>query len=147
MKRRVVTASAGETERLGRETAAALRPGQVLALEGELGAGKTTFVRGLARGLGLPEGADVHSPTFVLVQEYATRVRLYHIDAYRLERAGDEDLRLLEDCMRPDSITVIEWPTRVARILPVDTIHIRISHLGGDRRAVEWAGPSRGKAS
>jgi len=147
MRRRIVTESADETERLGRETAAALRPGQVLALEGELGAGKTTFVRGLARGLGLGEGVDVHSPTFVIVHEYATRVRLYHVDAYRLESAGDEDLRLLEDCMKPDSITVIEWPARIARILPVDTIHIRISHLGGDRRAVEWAGADRGKAS
>lgn len=147
MRRRIVTASAVETERLGRRTAETLRPGQVLALEGDLGAGKTTFVRGLARGLGLAEGVDVCSPTFVLVHEYAARVRLYHVDAYRLERAGDEDLRLLEDCMRPDSITVIEWPERVRSILPADAVRIRISHLGGDRRAIEWAAPAGREAA
>lgn len=141
MKRRIVTTSAAQTERLGRRTAATLGPGAVLALEGDLGAGKTTFVRGLAEGLGLADGAAVCSPTFVIVHEYAARIRLYHIDAYRLERAGEEDWSLLEDCMRRDSITVIEWPERVQRILPEHAIRIRIRHLGGNRRAIEWTGP------
>ncbi|MCG3176245.1 MAG: tRNA threonylcarbamoyladenosine biosynthesis protein TsaE [Candidatus Omnitrophica bacterium] len=141
MKKRVMTCSPGQTESLGRKLALRLRPGQVLTLQGDLGAGKTTFVRGLAGGLGLRRGATVSSPTFVIIHEYPTRVKLYHIDAYRLDPPGDQDLDLIGDCLRPDSIAVIEWPERIADLVPAEALRVRIRHLGGDRRAVEWEEP------
>jgi len=105
-----VTRSAEETEALGEELAATLRPGDLLLLTGELGAGKTTFVRGLARGLG--SGAAVQSPTFQLVRVYPGRVQLGHVDLYRLD-AGSGIAELgLEDLLA-DGVVVIEWGERL----------------------------------
>jgi tRNA threonylcarbamoyladenosine biosynthesis protein TsaE len=112
-----VTRSEDETADVARELAAALNAGDVILLSGNLGAGKTAFVRGLASGLGLdPE--DVSSPTFTLVHEYrGGRLTLYHADLYRLERIATEDIGL-EEMGVGDGVLAIEWPDRLANAMP-----------------------------
>jgi tRNA threonylcarbamoyladenosine biosynthesis protein TsaE len=117
MSRTELTHSEEETQRVAREFAATLRPGDVVLLTGNLGAGKTVFTRGLAAGLGVdPE--DVSSPTFTIVHEYrGPRLTLYHADLYRLERAATEDLGLEEMGVK-DGVLVIEWPDRLTHAIP-----------------------------
>ena len=111
------TRSEDETASLARDLAATLRAGDVLLLSGNLGAGKTAFVRGLAAGLGI-DPLDVSSPTFTLVHEYrGGRLTLYHVDLYRLERAATEDLGL-EELGARDGVLAIEWPDRLTHSLP-----------------------------
>jgi tRNA threonylcarbamoyladenosine biosynthesis protein TsaE len=110
------TRSEDETAALARDLAATLRAGDVLLLSGNLGAGKTAFVRGLAEGLGI-DPHDVSSPTFTLVHEYrGGRLTLYHVDLYRLERAATEDLGL-EELGARDGVLAIEWPDRLTHSL------------------------------
>jgi tRNA threonylcarbamoyladenosine biosynthesis protein TsaE len=107
-----VTRSQADTERLAETLAGDLRAGDVLLLSGPLGAGKTAFVRGLARGLGL-DPDEVSSPTFTLVHEYrGGRLRLFHVDLYRLGAAGAEDLGL-DELGAQDGVLAIEWPDRL----------------------------------
>jgi tRNA threonylcarbamoyladenosine biosynthesis protein TsaE len=111
------TRSEEETQRLAGELASTLAAGDVLLLSGNLGAGKTAFVRGLAQGLGIdPE--EVSSPTFTLIHEYrGGRLALYHADLYRLERAGTEDIGL-EEVGVSDGVLAIEWPDRLTHTIP-----------------------------
>jgi tRNA threonylcarbamoyladenosine biosynthesis protein TsaE len=112
-----VTKSDTETQNLAREFASTLRAGDVLLLSGDLGAGKTTFVRGLAEGLGIDPG-EVSSPTFTLLHEYrGGRLHLYHADLYRLDKTATDDLGLEETGVR-DGVLAIEWPDRLAHALP-----------------------------
>ena len=114
---RTLTHSEAETEALGQELARELRPGSVVLISGNLGAGKTALVRGLAAGLGIDPG-DVTSPTFTLVHEYrGGRLALYHVDLYRLDRAAAEDLGL-EELGGADGALAIEWPDRLTHALP-----------------------------
>ncbi len=107
-----LTASEHETLGVARDLAASLRAGDVLLLSGDLGAGKTTFVKGLAAGLGI-DPDEVSSPTFTLLHEYrGERLTLYHADLYRLERTASEDLGLAEAGVR-DGVLAIEWPDRL----------------------------------
>ena len=106
----VVTTSEEETESAGEQLAASLGPGDVVLLFGDLGAGKTAFVRGLARGLGA-SGEDVSSPTFTIIQEYPGRVTLYHVDLYRLEPVEVDDLGL-DDLVSGEGVVAIEWADR-----------------------------------
>ena len=108
-----ISHSPAETESLGERWGRAAQPGLVIGLSGDLGAGKTQFVKGLARGLGIP--ARVHSPTFTLVNEYGGgRLRLFHLDLYRLETRGQMVSAGLEEFLQPDGVTVIEWAERIA---------------------------------
>ena len=129
------TADAGE--RLGRT----LNPGDVVLLYGDLGAGKTVFVRGLARGLGASPD-EVSSPTFTIVQEYRGRATLYHVDLYRLEPAEIDDLGL-EDLVLGDGIVAIEWAERW-RGRPDDVTEVWLEDAGEERRRVRI---SRGHAA
>ena len=126
----LVTCSPAETERAGLLLGERLRPGDVVLLTGELGAGKTTFVRGVAQGTG--SKADVASPTFQLVRIYAGRVQLAHVDLYRVENNAElRDLGLEELADR--GAVVVEWGDRMV----VDAAaRIHIEHLGGDRRLI-----------
>jgi tRNA threonylcarbamoyladenosine biosynthesis protein TsaE len=111
------TRSEDETLAVARELAATLRAGDVVLLSGNLGAGKTAFVRGLAAGLGL-DPADVSSPTFTIVHEYrGGRLALYHADLHRLERTATEDIGLEEMGVK-DGVLAIEWPDRLTHDLP-----------------------------
>jgi tRNA threonylcarbamoyladenosine biosynthesis protein TsaE len=110
------TSSEGETEAIARVVAAELKAGAVLLLSGNLGAGKTAFVRGLAEGLGV-DPSEVSSPTFTLVHEYrGGRLTLYHVDLYRLDRAATDDLGL-DELGVADGVLAIEWPDRLTHAL------------------------------
>jgi tRNA threonylcarbamoyladenosine biosynthesis protein TsaE len=130
-----ITASVAETEGLAERLAASMRGGEVVLLSGELGAGKTAFVRGLARGLGVdPE--EVASPTFVLLTSYPGRLRLHHADLYRLAGNGD-DLELgLEELPGPAGVLAIEWAERLSLRPWVRAIEVTLQHAGEDRRLV-----------
>jgi tRNA threonylcarbamoyladenosine biosynthesis protein TsaE len=125
-----VTNSPGETERVGTVLGKQLRAGDIVLLTGELGAGKTTFVRGVAQGTG--SRAQVASPTFQLIRVYPGRVQLAHVDLYRVENEAElADLGLEE--LAEGGAVVVEWGER----LDVDAAaHIEIEHLGGDRRLI-----------
>jgi tRNA threonylcarbamoyladenosine biosynthesis protein TsaE len=128
--RKTTTTSAAETEEAGRQLGERLRTGDVVLLTGELGAGKTTFVRGVARGAG--SSAPVASPTFQLVRVYAGRVQLAHVDLYRIEHTAElGDLGL--DELADQGAIVIEWGDRLK--VPGAAL-IEIENLGGDRRVL-----------
>jgi tRNA threonylcarbamoyladenosine biosynthesis protein TsaE len=133
------TASEEETAAVGERLAAQLRPGDVVLLYGELGAGKTAFVRGLARGLGASD-IEVSSPTFTLIQEYGGRVSLYHVDLYRLDPKEVEDLGL-DELVSGDGVVAIEWAERWHG-RPDDAIEVRLEHAGEDRRRIEVSSPA-----
>jgi tRNA threonylcarbamoyladenosine biosynthesis protein TsaE len=132
------TQSAAETEALGARLAAALSPGDVVALYGDLGAGKTHLAKGICAGLDIP--ADrVTSPTFTIVNEYEGRLPVYHVDAYRINHL-EEFFELGYDAFFfGDGVTIVEWPSRVEALIPGDAIRLRLTHLGGDGRRVERA--------
>jgi tRNA threonylcarbamoyladenosine biosynthesis protein TsaE len=139
----LLTTGEEETETAGERLGQSLRAGDVVLLYGDLGAGKTAFVRGLARGVGASSG-DVTSPTFTLVQEYpGGRATLYHVDLYRLEPREVDDLGL-EDLVLGDGIVAIEWAERWTG-RPDDAIEVRLEHAGEDSRriAVRLAGRGR----
>ena len=130
-----VTASVTETEEIARALAASMRGGEVVLLSGELGAGKTAFVRGLARGLGVdPE--EVASPTFVLLTSYPGRLRLHHADLYRLAGNGDDRELGLEELPGPAGVLAIEWAERLSLRPWARTIEVTLQHAGEDRRLV-----------
>jgi tRNA threonylcarbamoyladenosine biosynthesis protein TsaE len=124
--------SEAETRQIAAAVAARLDAGSVLLLEGDLGAGKTAFVRGLAEGLGI-DADEVTSPTFTLVHEYrGGRLPLIHVDLYRLDRADLDEIGLDAD-LAARGVIAIEWPERLSR--PINgAIAIRITDRGGDRR-------------
>jgi len=130
------TASPEETERAGAALAATLAPGDVVLVSGELGAGKTTFVRGAARALGVSQ--PVTSPTFVVGHLYEPGVA--HLDLYRLAGLGDEDPGLLDPYFGPDLVTFVEWPERegLEALLGERRVarHVELAHAGGDRRVL-----------
>lgn len=130
--RSTVTRSDAETEAVGAELASSLGPGARVLLYGELGAGKTAFVRGLAAGLGI-DPDEVSSPTFTLVQEYAGRVPLFHVDLYRLAPGEVDDLGL--DALAAQGVLAIEWAERLPRADP-GAIHVRLAHAGEDQRHI-----------
>src|SRR6266436_4849612 len=114
---RIETASAGETEAAGADVAARLRPGDLVLVSGELGTGKTTFVRGACRALGVT--GPVTSPTFTIGQVYAAKgLEIAHLDLYRLDTLADEDPALLDDYVTPARISFVEWPGAGLPALP-----------------------------
>jgi tRNA threonylcarbamoyladenosine biosynthesis protein TsaE len=130
-----VTRSAPETEALGERFAAELRPGDLVLVSGELGSGKTTLIRGAARGLGVRE--PVTSPTFTIGHVYEGRVPVAHLDLFRLADLGQEDPALLDDYITPESVAFIEWPGAAEPWLEHITRRVEIRHAGGDRREIE----------
>ena len=134
----VESTSPDETVALGRRLADALQPGDVLALYGDLGAGKTHLVKGLCAGLGV-SAASVSSPTFTLVNEYDGELPVYHIDAYRIERPEEFFELGYETYFFGDGVCLVEWPERVEALVPDHALRLRLTHLGGDRRRIEVA--------
>ena len=129
-----------QTQALGRALGRILRSGDFLALTGPLGAGKTQFMKGVATGLGVPNEQPVVSPTFVLIREYVGRLKLYHIDAYRLA-AADELLALgLDELMaEPGAAVALEWADRVAEAVPPRACRIDFEHAGPRTRLIRAA--------
>jgi tRNA threonylcarbamoyladenosine biosynthesis protein TsaE len=139
-----VTSSAEETELLGERLGAVLRAGDVVALTGDLGAGKTTFVHGAARGLGYD--GPVTSPTFTLVKEYeGGRLPIYHLDIYRLERMQDVIDLGFEELVDRGAVVFVEWGDAIEALLPPDHLQVDLTMPPeGDTRRLEitWYGPS-----
>jgi tRNA threonylcarbamoyladenosine biosynthesis protein TsaE len=132
----LLTTSDAETEAAGAALATRLGPGARVLLYGELGAGKTAFVRGLAAGLGI-DPDDVSSPTFTLVQEYGGRLPLFHVDLYRLAPGEVDDLGL--DALAAQGVLAIEWAERMPRD-DAGAIEVRLEHAGEDHRRITIAG-------
>ena len=130
------TRSPEETQQIGERLGACLGPGDVVGLVGELGGGKTTFIQGLAKGLGL-DPAHVKSPTFILMREYpGGRVPLIHIDAYRLEGEASIVWLDLEWLLSPRKVTAVEWADRFVGCLPDDHVEIRFAHKSANQRTL-----------
>jgi tRNA threonylcarbamoyladenosine biosynthesis protein TsaE len=129
-----VTDGPADTEAAGAQLAAELKPGDVVLVQGEMGAGKTTFVRGAARALGV--AGPVTSPTFTLGNRYAGRVPVAHLDLHRLSTLVGEDPGLLDDYVDAATIAFVEWP-EVAESELGAAVRVRLEHLGGDRRRIE----------
>lgn len=134
------SASPRETEALAERLARALRPGDVVLVSGDLGAGKTTFVRGACRALGVT--GRVTSPTFTIGRRYEGRVPVSHLDLYRLGDLADEDPALLADYLAPDRVAFVEWPQAAGGFIGEVAATVRIKHLGGDARELEIAAPA-----
>lgn len=134
----ITSHSVDETIAVGARMAGELKRGTVLALHGELGAGKTALVKGFARGLGITQ--EVTSPTFTLIHEYrGGRLPLYHVDLYRLE-SPEQALGIgLEDYLPGDGVTVIEWPERLRDLLPANTWHLFLKVVDENTRTIRAA--------
>jgi tRNA threonylcarbamoyladenosine biosynthesis protein TsaE len=127
-ERRIVATSLEETQVAGNEFALTLRPGDVVALRGELGAGKTTFVRGVVEGLGGSSGA-VSSPTFAIVHSYESPIApVHHIDGYRIRSEAELDEMGFDEYFDGESIVLVEWPDRVQTRLPAKLLQVTIEH-------------------
>lgn len=136
----VITKSARETQKLGKRLSANLKPGSILALYGELGSGKTTFIQGLARGLGVKR--RIISPTFVFIRQYPINHKsnakmLYHVDLYRINETSEAQGLGLEEIFTDESaIVVIEWADRIKEILPKKRIDIFFDYLEENKRKI-----------
>ncbi len=129
-----------ETIHLGRIMGSLLREGDVVALVGELGSGKTWFTKGIARGIGVPKGVVVTSPSFALVNEYAGTLTLYHMDVYRLENEGEFISAGLEEYLYGQGIAVMEWADRWPEILPDHRIKVEFAIVDDHRRRITLSG-------
>ena len=139
---RITTGSPASTKKLGRLLGRFLGPGQVLALTGELGSGKTTLVKGIAKGLGVPSEKAVSSPTFTLIHEYEGREKIYHLDWYRLSSVRGADAELAGECFSSPAVTVVEWPERGKALLPKNAWKISIEHEGPAKRHFSFVFPA-----
>jgi tRNA threonylcarbamoyladenosine biosynthesis protein TsaE len=143
VKAEIISVSAQQTWEIARCIGERLGKGDVLALSGELGSGKTCFTGGVARGLGVDEKYQITSPTFTLINEYPARYRLYHFDIYRIKDYAEfEDLGY-EDYFSGEGIVVIEWADKIAEKLPMGTFLINFEYLDENKRRIIIEGPER----
>ena len=137
----IITNSPAETIGLGRTIGITLKGGEVIALIGPLGSGKTHLIKGIAAGAGAAEPAGVNSPTFVIINEYhseAGGLEIYHIDAYRIESTAEFEMLGFDDLCHRGSVVLIEWADKVMDALKnIDTIKITLSHINQDQRAIQ----------
>jgi tRNA threonylcarbamoyladenosine biosynthesis protein TsaE len=131
------TKSASETVRIGKSIGSLLQPGDVVALVGELGTGKTQFIKGLAEGLGVGKPTYISSPSFTLINEYPGGVPFYHIDLFRLESEKEAEELGLEEYFQGEGITAIEWADKIPSLLPEENLWIRIHYTGEKFRSIE----------
>ena len=136
----LATKSPEETARFGMRLASLLKAGDVVALYGELGSGKTTLVRGIARGLGVKEERMVTSPTFVLLNIYPGRMPLYHIDLYRLKGASDLYDLGFEEYFFGEGVCVVEWAEKAEALLPSSAIRIELTTIDEHTRELKYDG-------
>jgi tRNA threonylcarbamoyladenosine biosynthesis protein TsaE len=135
LETRVRTSSADQTIALGARLGAVARPGDLVCLWGDLGAGKTQLAKGFALGLGID--ATITSPTFILMAEYPGRLRLFHVDLYRLVDAADALAGGVIDDRQADGLTVVEWPDRMGDVLPTARLDVRIDGSGDEPRTID----------
>ena len=132
-----ISKSIEDTIGIGQRLAKGLRAGDVVALMGDLGAGKTVLTKGIAKGLGVKNVRYVNSPTFVIIKEYKGRLPLYHFDIYRLNRSSMLDSESYREYFYGDGVTVIEWADKIRSILPKKHIEVKLSVIGEDKRKIE----------
>jgi len=137
---RVQTKSRDETIDLGKRIGRLLGPGNVVALVGELGTGKTHLIKGLAGGAGVRRFSYVSSPSFTLIHEYPGKVPVIHIDLFRLGTEREAEDLGLEEYFQGQGIIVIEWADKIPSLLPKDVLHIHLSHTGEQTRSIEIIG-------
>lgn len=125
------TDSSEDTEILGEKIGSSLEPGTFIALYGDLGAGKTTLTKGIAKGLDVPD--LVHSPTFNLIHEHYGRLPVYHFDVYRLQGAADMEDLGYEEYFYGDGVAIVEWPEKISDVLPEDRLEVHITSDGDHR--------------
>ena len=133
----MISNSVQETIGIGEKIARKLKKGDVVALVGNLGAGKTVLTKGIARGLGVRDVRYVNSPTFVIIKEYKGRIPLYHLDVYRLNKSSSLDAEGYEEYFYGDGVTVIEWADKIRAILPKKYIEVKLSVSGENSRRIE----------
>ncbi len=139
----IQTRSASETIRVGKGIGSRLRSGDVVALVGELGAGKTQLIKGLAEGVGIRNPAYISSPSFTLINEYPGKTPFYHIDLFRLEREKEAEELGLEDYFQGGGVTAIEWADRIPSLLPMEVLFIHIAYTGKNTRSIEIIGKGK----
>lgn len=132
-ERSLVTRSETETSRAGVDLAADLSPGDVVLLIGDLGLGKTVLARGIATGLGV-DPAEVHSPTFTLVNQYRGRIPVHHVDLYRIDRESDLDELGLEEILGAEGVAIVEWGERLGRYAVRNALEVSFLDRGGNER-------------
>jgi len=137
----VTTRNEQQTIDLGEKIAKRLKPGDLVALSGDLGAGKTTLVKGIAKGLGVKDYRHVNSPSFVLVKEYKGKVPLYHFDIYRLNKLKDIEDIGYEDYLGGRGVVVIEWAKKMGRILPKKYLEITLKIKNPNQRVINIKRP------
>jgi tRNA threonylcarbamoyladenosine biosynthesis protein TsaE len=132
----IITHSAEETTRWGREFSARLKPPVLVLLSGDLGSGKTTLTKGIVSGLGAAQEDEVTSPTFTLVHVYGKAAKVYHADLYRIVNFHDFETLGLEDLFAQPAVVILEWSERFPLPSPWPVICVRLEHLGGDARRI-----------
>ena len=135
LRTRILSRSVEETRALGERLGRVAAAGDLVCLWGDLGGGKTQVAKGIARGLGID--ATVNSPTFILMNEYAGRLPLFHVDLYRLDDAADALAGGVVDDRQADGITAVEWPERMGDVLPAARVDVRIAGAGDDPRVID----------
>ena len=133
----IISNSEDETFRLAREYAGTVKPGDVICLEGDLGAGKTHFVKGFAEHFGVQRD-EVSSPTFTIINEYDGEVPVYHFDCYRLENPAEALEIGAEEYLYGTGVCIIEWPERISELIPAGARRITLTSLSPNRRRIEY---------
>ena len=133
----MISYSPEETIRLGEELAKGLTKGDVIALYGDLGGGKTTFTQGLAKVLGVKDNYRINSPTFVLIKEYEAKLPIYHMDLYRLDNLKDIEDVGIEEYIYGDGVAIIEWAEKIKKILPKEHIAVKFIVKGESKREIK----------
>jgi tRNA threonylcarbamoyladenosine biosynthesis protein TsaE len=142
MKRlKMISGDPTKTFYIGRILGEALTAGDIVALTGELGAGKTCLTQGIARGLGVPEVYQITSPTFTLVNEYPGRLNLIHLDVYRLSSSRDLQDLGYEEFFFGKGVTVIEWAEKIQDIIPEKSLSVTMAYLDQNQRSIDMKGP------
>lgn len=135
-KSKITLNTRADTEEFGRQLGLAASPGDVICLDGDLGAGKTALTQGIAKGLDVPETCYVTSPTFSILHEYPGRIALYHMDFYRLSDSQEVEELGFEEYFYRDGLTVIEWSQKAAAVLPSERLSLFISIGAGNERII-----------
>jgi len=132
----MITHSPTDTIKLGEKLARRLKKGDIVALYGELGSGKTTFTKGVGKGLGVKNARRINSPTFVLIKEYDARIPVYHLDLYRLDNLQDIEHIAVEEYIYGDGVTIIEWAEKLECLLPKKHIAVKFRIKGENEREI-----------
>jgi tRNA threonylcarbamoyladenosine biosynthesis protein TsaE len=139
-RREVTTSSPEQTVALGRQLATELEPPALVLLYGELGAGKTTLVKGIVSGLGLAAEEEVTSPSFVFVHTFRNQVRLYHVDLYRIEEPAELESLGLDDLLAEQAVVVVEWAERLALPALTPAVRVYLEAVADEQRRIRVEG-------